>query len=91
MKKRRGCGRESGTGEHWVGEGEDGGPSAQPLLLLTPLLFFLSLLLLCFLKGVGEFVSASGFFNSLFWVGQGPCSPQSITNPQRGPLAVWGL
>lgn len=39
----------------------DGGPGPQPpLLFLTPL-FSSSLLLLCFLKGVGELVSASEF------------------------------
>lgn len=68
---------------HW-GVG-DGGPCPQSFLL-TPLLFF-SLLLLCFLKGVGEFVSASGFFYSLFWVGQGRCSPHFIVNTQFVVLA----
>lgn len=66
---------------------DDGGSCPQPLLLfLTPLFFFLTLLLLCFPKGVGELVSASEFLNSLSWIGQGPYSPHSVMSPQFVPL-----
>lgn len=60
-----GRGRLQGLGEQGRAalRADDGGSGAQRLLFfLTPLFFFLSLLLLCFLKGVGELVSASEYF-----------------------------
>lgn len=63
-------------------------------LFLTPLFSF-SLLLLCFLKGVGELVSASAFFLFSFSVlgvmTRVPAFLAFFHEPLRGVPDLWGL